>query len=307
MADPIALVVNENDAPIPVSLPQELLVQAVSPTVETEQIETGALITFHDIQGDHPVYLSNGPQGPQGPAGPQGETGATGATGATGPQGETGPQGPQGPAGPGVPTGGTAGQVLKKASGTDYDTEWGNEQGASVTDVQIDGTSILNNGVANVPLVTAYEQAGAFKANYDSSTPFKISSNGIIDIKNPTDAEIKAGSSITRIARVKHQHQATFYGLAKAAGDTTQSASSNAVGSYTDAAIDKILAMLGIDALIGPHEGATASEAKAIGDVFIFSGKLCTATDAIASGAAIVLGANGNCVQNNLIELIRGI
>lgn len=32
--------------------------------------------------------------------------------------------GPQGPAGPGVPTGGTAGQVLAKIDGTNYNTEW---------------------------------------------------------------------------------------------------------------------------------------------------------------------------------------
>ena len=51
-------------------------------------------------------------EGPEGPQGPQGATGATGATGA------------QGPAGPGVATGGTTGQVLSKASGTNYDTEW---------------------------------------------------------------------------------------------------------------------------------------------------------------------------------------
>ena len=47
--------------------------------------------------------------------GPQGPQGARGATGATG---------PQGPAGQGIPTGGTAGQVLVKRSGTDYDTNW---------------------------------------------------------------------------------------------------------------------------------------------------------------------------------------
>jgi len=32
--------------------------------------------------------------------------------------------GPQGPAGVGVPVGGTTGQVLKKSSGTNYDTFW---------------------------------------------------------------------------------------------------------------------------------------------------------------------------------------
>ena len=46
---------------------------------------------------------------------PKGDTGATGATG---------PQGPTGPAGPGVAAGGTAGQVLSKVDGTDYNTQW---------------------------------------------------------------------------------------------------------------------------------------------------------------------------------------
>lgn len=43
---------------------------------------------------------------------PKGDTGATG------------PQGPTGPAGPGVAAGGTAGQVLSKVDGTDYNTQW---------------------------------------------------------------------------------------------------------------------------------------------------------------------------------------
>lgn len=42
-----------------------------------------------------------------------------------GERGATGPQGPQGPAGPGIAIGGTAGQVLKKRSNSDYDTQWG--------------------------------------------------------------------------------------------------------------------------------------------------------------------------------------
>ena len=116
----------------------------------------------------------------------------------------------------------------------------------AVSDVQINGTSILSNGVANVPLVTAYEQPGAFKTNYDSNTPFQVNSNGVVDIKNPTDAELKAGSSGTRIARVGKQHLATFYGLAKAAGDTTMPNSNNAVGTYTEEAKNAIRAMLGV-------------------------------------------------------------
>jgi hypothetical protein len=38
--------------------------------------------------------------------------------------GATGPQGPAGAAGQGVPVGGSTGQVLRKVSGTNYDTEW---------------------------------------------------------------------------------------------------------------------------------------------------------------------------------------
>ena len=81
---------------------------------------------------------SAGPAGPQGergltgeagPAGPAGPKGDTGSTGPAGPQGERGLTGETGPAGVGVPTGGVAGQVLAKASGTNYDTEWVNASG----------------------------------------------------------------------------------------------------------------------------------------------------------------------------------
>lgn len=84
-------------------------------------------------KGDKGEKGDTGPQGPKGDKGDTGATGATGPAGPAGPTGATGPQGPagtsgstgpQGPAGPGVPTGGTAGQVLTKNSGTNYDTKW---------------------------------------------------------------------------------------------------------------------------------------------------------------------------------------
>ena len=46
-----------------------------------------------------------------------------------GAKGDTGATGQTGPAGQGVPTGGTTGQILKKKSGTNYDTEWGDADG----------------------------------------------------------------------------------------------------------------------------------------------------------------------------------
>lgn len=41
-----------------------------------------------------------------------------------GPEGPAGPVGPQGPVGNGVPAGGNEGQIVAKASATDYDVEW---------------------------------------------------------------------------------------------------------------------------------------------------------------------------------------
>lgn len=66
-----------------------------------------------------------GPQGPEGPTGPEG------------------PEGPTGPSGPGVASGGTTGQILKKKSGTNYDTEWAdNIQPASNAPI-VDGTAAV--------------------------------------------------------------------------------------------------------------------------------------------------------------------
>ena len=72
-----------------------------------------------------------GPKGDKGDAGPKGDTGPTGEPGIPGEPGPKGEPGPNGDAGEGVPSGGTTGQVLKKKSNTDYDTEWVNESGGS--------------------------------------------------------------------------------------------------------------------------------------------------------------------------------
>lgn len=49
----------------------------------------------------------------------------------------------------GVPSGGTAGQVLTKTTDNDYDAEWSDVSGG-VTDVQVNGTSVVTDGVANI-------------------------------------------------------------------------------------------------------------------------------------------------------------
>jgi len=72
-------------------------------------------------------------------------------------------------------------------------------------------------------------------------------------IKNGTDANDPIVSS--------NQHESAFYGLAKAAGDTTQSASDNAVGTYTDDAKSAIRTMLGA---VGTEDYATSDTAGII-------------------------------------------
>lgn len=69
---------------------------------------------------------ARGQKGDKGDTGEQGPVGPQGAQGTIGPKGDTGADGAPGV---GVPTGGTAGQVLAKVSGTDYDTEWVDQTG----------------------------------------------------------------------------------------------------------------------------------------------------------------------------------
>ena len=59
MADPIALTVQE-ESQIRFAQEQIAIVKAVSPTVETEQTETGAKITITDLNGPHTVYVYDG-------------------------------------------------------------------------------------------------------------------------------------------------------------------------------------------------------------------------------------------------------
>lgn len=68
--------------------------------------------------------------------------------------------------------------------------------------------------------------------------------NGKIMLAPASSAQIKAGIKVNVANDVSRQHEAAFYGLAKASGDTTQSQSSNPVGTYTDNAKTAISTML---------------------------------------------------------------
>ncbi len=114
----------------------------------------------------------------------------------------------------------------------------------TVKDVQINGTSVLDEGVANVPIASA-AILGVVKS---SGEGIQIdSSTGDIYTQKANPDDVKAGTNRYKVIVPQNQNEATFYGLAKASGDTTQSASSNAVGTYTDDAKTSIKTMLGVE------------------------------------------------------------
>ena len=113
-----------------------------------------------------------------------------------------------------------------------------------VQDVQVNGTSVVSNGVANIPLASQ-NNLGISRPNaYGGIT---INDAGQLNIACATVAEIKTGTNAYKPLTPNYQHHSVFYGLAKAAGDSTQAASDNAVGIYTTEAKAAIHTMLGID------------------------------------------------------------
>ena len=104
-----------------------------------------------------------------------------------------------------------------------------------VSDVQINGTSILNNHVANIPAASG-NALGVVKVGAGLQMD---GTSHALGIDAATAAQAKAGTANNPVTPGVQEY-AAFYGLAKAAGDTTQSGSSNSLGAYTENAKSKI-------------------------------------------------------------------
>lgn len=122
---------------------------------------------------------------------------------------------------------------------SDYLTE------APVTDVQTNGTSILNaQGVANIPVAgTSSDKVGVVFGSGGYGTG--VGATGMVFVQKSSSNDIKTGTQQYKPIVPYSQHESIFYGLAKAAGDITQSSSSNAVGVYTEEAKQAIRQMIG--------------------------------------------------------------
>ena len=167
-----------------------------------------------------------------------------------------------------------------------------------ITTVKINNTTISQNNSANIPFAGP-STLGVVKVSERSEGLMVNSSNGLLSIYPAGNNTIKMGMSSYNPIVPDKQHLAVFYGLAAAAGDITQSASAESVGTYTDEAKGAIQKMLGITDLLAPEENdLTANQAYSIGDIFIANGKLYKATVAIAAEGTII--PSTNCEEVNI-------
>ena len=178
-----------------------------------------------------------------GPRGPQGATGATGTTGPTGPQGATGATGatgPKGDTGEGVPTGGTTGQVLAKASNTDYDTEWVDQTGGGgdavwggITGTLSDQTDLQTALNAKVTANSAITGATKTKITYDAKGLVTAGADaGISDITGLTSALV-AKYDVTNPSGYITSSALTPYALLAGATFTGAISATNLSGTNT--------------------------------------------------------------------------
>lgn len=116
------------------------------------------------------------------------------------------------------------------------------QSGGASLDVQINGVSIVEDGVANIPIASSSRLGVVYAAGAGLVIN---TTTGQISVQRAADEEVKAGSNNAKPIVPISQNISTFYGLAKAAGDTTQSESNNPVGQYTDTAKEKIRDMIG--------------------------------------------------------------
>ena len=164
--------------------------------------------------------------------------------------------------------------------------------GVNVDDVQVNGTSVLSSGVANIP-VAASETFGVLRTGY-TSTGLQKDQGGYLKIYRATTNDVKVGTEGYRPIVPINQDWAVFYGLAKAAGDSTQSSSNNEVGTYTADAKSAIKTMLGV-AVDDVQINGTSILSSGIANIPVAS---TSAAGVVAIGTGLYMGnSNKICVD----------
>lgn len=188
-------------------------------------------------------------------------------------------QGAPGTDGEGVPAGGTTGQVLKKASGMDYDTEWAAEQ-------DITGKADKVTGATSGDLAA-------------------LDGNG-----NLTDSGAKASDFVTDVSgkadKVASPTAGNFAGL-NAAGNLVDSGSkaSDFLTTHQD-----VSGKVDQDEVADIEAGSTASRSYAVGEILWRGGIAYQVIAAIASGDAFSesnISVVSNGIANSLSQQTRAV
>ena len=154
---------------------------------------------------------------------------------------------------------------------------------APVDDVQINGTSIVSNGVANVPLASD-NTAGVIKTSSSNSGLMML--GGALYINPALSTEIKSGVNLRKPIAPKSQHESTFYGLAKAAGHDEKN-SSLPVGTYTPEAKASIKSMLGV------QDGLVVNATLVSGTQYTIDSTYDDIKTALSAGKTVVVMTGG--------------
>lgn len=229
-----------------------------SPTATVSKSGTVTTLTVTDEDGTTTAEILDGAPGAKGDTGAQGAQGIPGVSPTVTVTDITGghrititdaehPGGisfdvPNGSPGEGVPTGGTTGQVLKKSSGTDYDTEWANETEAPVQNVTVAGSSVVGDDrVAAIP----YASNSVYGVVRGGSAGVSVDFVGkYLYITKASDTFIKLGASNFTPIVPSNQHTSAYYALSKLAGVDLANETVT-VGAYPEASKSAIQNLIG--------------------------------------------------------------
>lgn len=120
--------------------------------------------------------------------------------------------------------------------------------GGGVSDVKVNGQSVVSDGVADIPVANA-TRLGVVKAERnDINNTYGIAlysdSSPLLIVSKARDEQIKMGTQLSKPIVPYSQHISAFYGLAKAAGADMNDIASTTVGVYPEAQKSAISQML---------------------------------------------------------------
>lgn len=232
----------------------------------TEAKESGEFKGDPGEKGDQGEKGDPGSQGEKGDPGPAGYTpqkgidyfdglpGSAGADGRDGVDGKDGKDGQDGQDGADgfSPTitvtdiiGGHRVTITDATGPHSFDVMNGSDATAPVQDVQVNGSSILNQGVANVPYASG-SAVGVVKVNGDFGTSMRSSPNdNTIMLQRAATDDIQAGVQRYKPITPSMVDVATFFGLSRVAGVDLKNETVT-LGQYPDPAKAAIKRMLGI-------------------------------------------------------------